>query len=66
MKSKPEGSNSFVSPGARFEFEIDILDMEPKYAISNTRYGLAAIDNFSKIAKVVPIKNRTPEPMIDG
>ena len=23
VKSKPRGSNSFVSPGARFEFEID-------------------------------------------
>ena len=24
VKSKPGGSNSFVSPGAKFEFEIDI------------------------------------------
>ena len=27
VKSKPRGSNSFVSPGARFEFEIDIMDI---------------------------------------
>ena len=23
MKSKPRGTNNFVSPGAKFEFEID-------------------------------------------
>ena len=66
MKSKPKGSNSFVSPGAKFEFEIDLMDMKSTYVTSNTRYGLVAIDNFSKIAEVVPIKNRTPESMIDG
>ena len=66
VKSKPRGSNSFVSPGAKFEFEIDIMDMETQGATSNTRYGLAAIGNFTKIAEVVPIKNRTPESRIDG
>ena len=66
MKSKPKGSNSFVSPGAKFEFEVDIMGMESKDATTNTRYGLVAIDNFTKIAEVVPIKKRTPESMIDG
>ena len=66
VKSKPRGSNSFVSTGAKFEFEIDIMDMESKDATSNTRYGLVAIDKFTKIDEVVPIKNRTPESMIDG
>ena len=66
MKSKPKGSNSFVSPGAKFEFENDLMDMESTYVTSNTRYGLVAIDNFSKIAEAVPITNRTPESMIDG
>ena len=42
------------------------MDMESKGATSNTRYGLVAIDNFTKIVEVVPIKNRTPESMIDG
>ena len=64
--SKPRGSNSLVSPGAKFEFEIDTVDMESKDATSNTRYGLVAICNFNKIAEVVPIKNETPESMIDG
>ena len=63
---KPKTYNSFVSPGARFEYEIDIMDMEPKDAISNARYGLVAIDNFTKIPEVVPTKNGTPEAMIDG
>ena len=42
VKSKPRGSNSFVSPGAKFEFEIGITDMGSKGATSNTRYGLVA------------------------
>ena len=40
------------------------MDIEPKGATSNTRYGLVAIDNFIKIADVVPINNKTPEEMI--
>ena len=66
VKLKPRGSNSFVSPGATFEYEIDIMDMESKDATSNTRYGLVAIDSFTKIAEAVPIRNRAPEAMIDG
>jgi len=66
VKSKPKTYNSFVSPGANFEYEIDIMDIEAKGATSNTRYGLVAVDNFTKIAEVVAIKNRTPESMIEG
>ena len=66
VKSKPKAYTSFVSPGAKFEFEIDIMGTEPKDATSNARCGLVAIDNFIKIAEVVPINNRTPEAMIDG
>ena len=54
----------FVSPGAKFEFEIVLMDIETKGATSNTRYGLVAIGNFTKIADVVPINNTTPEEMI--
>ena len=64
VKVKPSTYNSFVSPGAKFEFEIDLMDIETKGATSNTRYGLVAIDNFTKIADVVPINNKTPEEMI--
>ena len=66
VKYKPKSYNSFVSPGANFEYEIDIMDIEAKGATSNTRYRLVAIDNFTKIAEVVAIKNRTPESMIEG
>ena len=66
VKSNPKTYNSCVSPGVKFDFEIDIMDMESKGATSNTRYGLVAIDNFTKSAEVAPIKDRTPEAMIDG
>ena len=66
VKSKPKTYNSFVSPGANFEYEIDIMDIESKGSTSDTRYGLVAIDNFTKIAEVIPIKNRTPESIIAG
>ena len=66
VKSKPKTYNSFVSPGANFEYEIDIMDIEAKGSTSDTRYGLVAIDNFTKVAEVIPIKNRTPESIIAG
>ena len=47
VKHNPKSYNSFVSSGAYFEYEIDIMDMESKGATSNTRYGLVAIDNFT-------------------
>ena len=64
VKVKPNTYNSFVSPGAKFEFEIDLMDIGTKGATSNTRYGLVAICNFTKIADVVPISNKTPEERI--
>ena len=66
VKPKPKTYNRFVSPGAEFEFEIDIMDMGSKGAVTNTRDGLVSIDNFTQIAEAVPIKDRTPEAMIDG
>ena len=63
---KPKPYNSCVSPGAKFEFEIDLMDIEAKGATSNTRYGLVAIEHFTNIADVVPIKDKTPEEMIIG
>ena len=61
---KPKTYNSFVSPGAKFEYEFDLMDIEAKGSTSNTRYGLIAIDNFTKVLSVVPIKNKTPEEII--
>ena len=42
------------------------MDIEAKGSTSDSRYGLVAIDNFTKIAEVIPIKNRTPESIIAG
>ena len=59
VKSKPRGSNSFVSPGAKFEFDIDIVDILARDGVG-IRYGMVAIGNFTKIAGVIPIENRRP------
>ena len=56
MKSKPRGSNSFVSPGAKFEFEIDIMDILARDGGESVRYAMVAIANFTKIAEVIPIE----------
>ena len=62
VKSKPKTYNSFVSPGANFEYEIDIMDIEAKGSTSDSRYGLVAIGNFTKIAEVIPIRIEPPNP----
>ena len=66
MKSKPRGSNSFVSPGAKFEFEVDIKDILARDGGEGVRYAMVAIDNFTKIAKVIPIENRQPIELISA
>ena len=53
VTTKPKPFNSFGSPGAKYELEIDLMDIESKGATSNNRYGLTAIDHFTKIAEVV-------------
>ena len=61
-------SNSYTAPFARFEYQIDIMDMkpltkEPEVAVpiknSEPRYGLVVIDIFSKLANVVPMKEKS-------
>ena len=56
VKYKHKSYNSFVSPGANFEYDIDIMGIEAKGSTSDTRYGLVAIDNFTQIAEVIPIR----------
>ena len=58
--------NSFVSPGAKFEFEINIMDVLARDGGDGIRYGLCAIDNFTKMVSVIPIKNRSPSEIIRG
>ena len=64
MKSKPRGSTSFVSPGARFEFELDIMGILARGGGESGRYAMVAIGNFTKIAEVTPIGNRQPIELI--
>ena len=66
MKTKPRSTNSFVSPGARFEFELDIMDILARQGGPGVRYGLVAIGNFPKTAEVIPIKNKEPAELIRG
>ena len=66
MKSKPRGSNSCVSSGAKFELEIDIMDTLARDGGEGIRYGLVAIDKFTKIAEVIPIKKRQPTELISA
>ena len=65
---KYRGSNSYTAPFSRYEFQIDIMDMKPltkepeaKIPIKNDepRYGLVVIDIFSKLANVVPMKEKS-------
>ena len=66
MKSKPRGGTSFVSPGARFEFEIGTMDTLARDGGESVRHAKVAIDNFTKIAEVIPIGNRQPIELISA
>ena len=65
-KFKPETYNSFVSPEAGFEFEIDIMDVLARDVSDGIRYGLCALAKFSKMVSVIPLKNRSPTETIRG
>ena len=55
---KPQHAyNSFVAPGAREQFQIDVADFG-KYA--HPRYGLVAVDVFTKKMDVEPMGNKQP------
>ena len=65
IQFKHKKYNSFVSPGAKYEFEINIMGVLARDG-DGIRYGLCAIDNFSKMVSVIPIKNRSPSEIIRG
>ena len=54
--------NSFVSPGANFEYEVDIMDLGT--SVTEFRYGFVAVDNFTKMASVIPIENKQTDEII--
>ena len=64
---KYRGYNSYTAPFARFEYQMDIMDMVPltkepegKNPLKNDepRYALVVIDIFSKFGNAVPMRNK--------
>ena len=54
--------NSFISPGANFEYEVDLMDIGTN--VTEYRYGFVAVDGFSKMASVIPIENKQTDEII--
>ena len=66
MKQQPnkqvkayKGSNSYKAPFARFEYQIDIMDVTNlQKTTAQPRYALVVIDVFSKLADAIPMFNK--------
>ena len=56
--------SSFVSSKPLFEFEVDLMDMVT--TVKPMRYGLVAVDGFTKVVSVMPIKNEQVNGIIRG
>jgi ribosomal protein L21E len=54
--------NSFISPGANFEYEVDLMFINS----NDENIGLVGVDNFTKLASIVIIKNKKPDEIING
>ena len=56
------GTNSYIAPFARYEYQIDIMHMTPLAKVKDVpQYALVVIDIFSTLADVVPIEERDGE-----
>ena len=66
MKQQPNkqrkgyrGGNSYTAPFARFEYQIDIMDMvNLQKSETQPRYALVVIDIFSKLGEALPMNNK--------
>ena len=62
--------NSYSAPFSRFEFQIDIMDMQSLMRDTGTkdklRYALLCIDIFSKKVHVVPLKSKDGKDVYDA
>jgi hypothetical protein len=66
MKQQPnkqrkpyKGYNSYTAPFARFEYQIDIMDMNNLQKLeAQPRYALVVIDIFSKLGEAQPMHNK--------
>ena len=64
---KYKGFNSFISPHALFEFEVDLIDLGTRIdEKGGVRYGLVAIDNFTKFAWADPMEEKNAKNLIDA
>ena len=66
VEFKCKNYNSCVSSGAKFEFEIGIVDVLARGGGDGIRCGLCAIDNFTKKVSVIPMNNRSPAEITRG
>ena len=61
------GSNSYVAPFARSEYQIDIMDMNKLQKTTiQPRYALVVIDIFSKLGDALPMFNKDSESVYDA
>ena len=62
--------NSYSAPFSRFEYQIDIMDMQSLMRDTGTtdalRYALLCIDIFSKKVHVVPLKSKDGDDVYDA
>ena len=53
------GSSSYTAPFARFEYQIDVMDMVSlQQSPAQPRYALVVIDIFSKLGEAHPMNNK--------
>ena len=64
-KKQLRGFNSYISKGPRDEYEVDLFDVN-YLGQREFPFGLLAIDNFTKVMWVVPLKGKTTEELIRG
>ena len=57
--------NSFISKHALYDMEIDLIDMTSA-ADKTYRYGFVAVDTFTKIVSVIPLKAKQPSDVVEA
>jgi hypothetical protein len=61
------GSNSYTAPFARFQYQIDIMDMVSlQKSPKQPRYALVVIDIFSKLGEAQPMNNKDSNSTYDA
>ena len=74
MKQQPNkqrkayrGSNSYTAPFARFEYQIDIMDMVSlQKSPTQPRCAIVVIDIFSKLGDALPMRNKDSNSVYDA